>query len=899
MLFHPTYYPTIVAQLVGFILFLERICLIMNSMEQTRITPDAQKLIDETFVEKDGKKKPLGRVTFVQNPVKTFGIIFNHAYPLDVSIIKYCFQGCPFAFHGDEKVWIKKDENISLVKLRDLSNGPGVTELPGTLFLSCDDDGKSCWVPSRGITSFPLGEERHWLKIRSKGGREVVVTNDHDCEIWTRDGWKRIKAEDLRLGDCLPFLHTLNQESNFTNPKPIIGTSLETAFVGGVMLGDAYLGTKTRDSTVTVSLNYTTKEWIAEKLIGLGSKEGSFTNNGTQNILVSNRSQWQEWLGTALSLNKKIPSNMFSADNEHIAAMLSGLFHTDGHIDYEKRRWQFSSISKDLVDGTNILLSRLGIATSRWVQKERGHSSECFHVVASDEDCEKLISILGRPHELSTRKRVGGWLRMTPNQLMDGCHGKWFAQNEPTAYSSKTSKYRYPSIFAETMRNSDAWCSPIEDIQMIEPLAEDYGFCPIETPHKRIVTSNLLIIDQCFATSNKRAVGDVIGKLEDPTDQFLKMIQKSNSPGYNPQSLQEWCLHHKYPTVFSNNVDPFLPASEEQYKIGERVLRTALEYKQPLFIQTKEVFYGDTVRDLIIEGKDLFHLYVSISTLDYDKAKQYETVAVTPLERLERIKYLTDRGVTVTVALNPYVPEWEPNLKKYFQAVKDCGAVGVYTYPLHLTSTQKKVMPKRMGQFVAQSNRYEDFYEDVKIMEVICKSLELKLHYPRRMPDDFYNGNGMWSQDKIWPIDPQVFLEKVHEVYLSEKMPVKIEWKDIDKFFTQFKEWENVFDMSAFAGVLWTDNATYFDVRATLGKKNKMKNIVKYVWNNPESQDLFFQFYNTLFILVDGEGMKNNESEYVLDDNGDVIYIYDPEYSKDGYYIDQNDSDFKDFVELD
>ena len=171
----------------------------------------------------------------------------------------------------------------------------------------------------------------------------------------------------------------------------------------------------------------------------------------------------------------------------------------------------------------------------------------------------------------------------------------------------------------------------------------------------------------CFANINRRVNDSVVGKVEDPTDQIYNLFNKANGPGYNPNNFMEYLVHHKYPIMFSNNVDPFMPESEEQFKIGERVLTWALEFKQKLFIQTKEVYYGPKIRDLIIQGKDLFQLYVSISTLDESKAKIYETVRVTPAMRLKRIRDLADHGVDVTVALNPYVPEWQPDLVSYFE----------------------------------------------------------------------------------------------------------------------------------------------------------------------------------------------------------------------------------------
>jgi hypothetical protein len=106
--------------------------------------------------------------------------------------------------------------------------------------------------------------------------------------------------------------------------------------------------------------------------------------------------------------------------------------------------------------------------------------------------------------------------------------------------------------------------------------------------------------------------------------------------------------------------------------------------------------------------------------------------------------------------------------------------------------------------------------------------------------------------------------------------------------------------MNQFAGVLWTDNETYFQVKSTLGSKQSIRNIVRYIWNNPTSQDHFLQFYTDVYQLVDGGGKKEGDAEVVLDDNEDAIYVYDPTYTLDNRYYDQADPRLADveFVEL-
>lgn len=404
----------------------------------------------------------------------------------------------------------------------------------------------------------------------------------------------------------------------------------------------------------------------------------------------------------------------------------------------------------------------------------------------------------------------------------------------------------------------------------------------------------------CFATANKRANGDVKGKMDDPTNHFVRLLDKAKGQGYNPENIIEYCLHENYPIMFSNNVDPFLPASEEQYQLGQRVLEACLEHGQRLYIQTKEVYYGEKVKELLIKGKDIFHLYVSISTTEYDIAKKYETVAVTPETRWERIKELTDAGVTVTVALNPYVPEWQPDLVKYFDKVKECGAIGVYAYPLHLTKKQQEVMPNRFGDFKERANRYPEFYEDAKLMEQLCNERGLKLHYPRRLPDDFYNGNGLNTMTEMWHIDPHWMLNTIHEIWLEHKMPIYLTWKDVDDFFKRFPTWNAAFKINGFAGTLWYDNETYFAVKGTLGTKNKIKNICRFMWNNYDIVDAWFMYFLDCYPLVTTEDCEPGEHEEVTDDNGDAIYVYDPEWSGNKWFWDQNspEGQAKEILEL-
>lgn len=402
----------------------------------------------------------------------------------------------------------------------------------------------------------------------------------------------------------------------------------------------------------------------------------------------------------------------------------------------------------------------------------------------------------------------------------------------------------------------------------------------------------------CFSNLNRKANDEVVGKTEDPTDSFLRLMFKAGGQGFDSQNIIEWCLNKKYPVVFSNNVDPFMPASEAQFKLGERVLRACLESRQPLFIQTKEVYTNDTIKDLLIQGKDLFRVYVSISTLDYETAKKHETIAITPEERLKRIKVLSDAGVKCIVALNPYMSDWQPNLDAYFKAAKEAGAVAVYTDVLHFSQTQKKVVSKaKLGQFIEKSNDYASFFEDVKLMKVLAKKYDLALGWNGSIEDSAYKESffGSWKE-QVWPIHAEGLIEKIHSIWLEEKAPIVITWPAIDAYFSKFPEWNNIFRVNGFAGLMWLDNESYFQAKSALGAKNKLKNIIRFLWNKDQMDTKFLFKYENMFLMADSEGSKEDEIEILRDDADDQILVYDPNYKGDPLYFDQS-SDYASKVE--
>lgn len=399
----------------------------------------------------------------------------------------------------------------------------------------------------------------------------------------------------------------------------------------------------------------------------------------------------------------------------------------------------------------------------------------------------------------------------------------------------------------------------------------------------------------CFAVANRKAKDEVLGVSEDPTDYVIKKIQKSHSPGYNPRDYFEVMIRERYPIVFSNNVEPFLPAAEEKYRLGERMLKTCLEYKQVLRIQTKEVFTPN-VRDLIVEGKDLFNVYVSVTTLDDEIALKHETGCIPPSERLKRIEYLTSRGVEVCVGMNPFIPEWHTSpgktLKDFVKRIKDSGAVGIYTDPFHLTKKQEAVIAKDMLKY--QFNRFNEFFTfEVPLLEEWCAEVGLRLYYQGRHNDNFYKG--FTERFKIFPFTGHHYARELYRIWKEQgENPLLVTWKSLEGFYSSHPLWNHVIDVAGVDPVMANSTEGHRQVRSALGIKNTFGNILKFMFNNPGRPSGFIDAYCPYLVDYDDDGGLEN----MEDDDGNLYYIYDPNRLYEDDFIIYSGEPLPDLVEL-
>ena len=144
--------------------------------------------------------------------------------------------------------------------------------------------------------------------------------------------------------------------------------------------------------------------------------------------------------------------------------------------------------------------------------------------------------------------------------------------------------------------------------------------------------------------------------------------------------------------VFSGVTDCFQPA-ERDFQLTRQCLEVALKCRQPVGIITKNAL---VTRDLdILQGlaaSHLVHVFVSITTLDSDLARDMEPRTSIPSARLRAIRMLAEAGVPVGVMVAPVIPALnDSEIPGILEAASDAGATTASYVLLRLPLTVEPV----------------------------------------------------------------------------------------------------------------------------------------------------------------------------------------------------------------
>lgn len=368
----------------------------------------------------------------------------------------------------------------------------------------------------------------------------------------------------------------------------------------------------------------------------------------------------------------------------------------------------------------------------------------------------------------------------------------------------------------------------------------------------------------------------------DPTDSVINKFRKSLSDNYNSQNWIEYFIHHRYPLVFSNNVDPLGP---QDNNVGSTVklLQFFADVQYPVFFQTKKVYTDETL-PFILENKNLA-VYVSINSTDDAKTKMIETNATPPSERIEKMRYLCKKGKYVIMAINPWINEVADPIMDMVHLAKDIGCQGVYFDFIHFTdgqASQLKINGKHLTDYTIEEymqrgpegvnfvlDRYLEFVE-------AARECDLNYYYnPAFSPylgDNFITPQavGDFFENKLMT-NRTLFMNYMNTAVAKYKKPIVFSREELMAFYSEVPYMQNKFnsyDLFSMYNQKVTESPAEF-INA-LGKTCTMENFYRFLWeksmDNPE----------WLFRL-DGLVTMRVDDALEVDENNSVLYCYYPD----------------------
>lgn len=146
------------------------------------------------------------------------------------------------------------------------------------------------------------------------------------------------------------------------------------------------------------------------------------------------------------------------------------------------------------------------------------------------------------------------------------------------------------------------------------------------------------------------------------------------------------------PITFSGVTDCYQPA-EREFRLTRQCLEVVLECRQPVSIITKNAL---VLRDLdLLQGlaaNHLVHVYLSITTLDPDLARDMEPRTSIPSARLRAVKMLAEAGIPVGVMTAPIIPGLnDSEIPQILEAAKGAGAIAASYILLRLPLTVEPI----------------------------------------------------------------------------------------------------------------------------------------------------------------------------------------------------------------
>lgn len=158
----------------------------------------------------------------------------------------------------------------------------------------------------------------------------------------------------------------------------------------GIFIGLFLAEGNINDNTIYITNNNSNirdfvKEWFDEHHISWTEKIRKNNANGTSSSIAGNCSVLSEFINKLVgkgSANKYVPSEAFIAPEEFVIGLLNGYFSGDGTI--SSNSIEACSASKRLIEGINMLCSRIGVFGKTFVTQLKTNNFETKNILPSN-----------------------------------------------------------------------------------------------------------------------------------------------------------------------------------------------------------------------------------------------------------------------------------------------------------------------------------------------------------------------------------------------------------------------------------------------------------------------------------------------------------------------------------
>ncbi len=303
--------------------------------------------------------------------------------------------------HAEEDIFVKKGREIRKITVDELFEAYkgkeidkewfGVKEPIETISLN-PDTGKLEWAE---VGKFLKVSEDEMVSIEAMDGKTMNVSKNHLVAVFTEEGIKTKKAEDISEED---FLLVLKDGSGILNTDKKEIDEKMAWFIGLFIADGNYLYDSRYEEEVLRGVQITfnrkekaliekTKE-VVKKLLGYEMKfilDKRYENSLRGYIY---HSEFAKKLKEEMGVSKygKLPNWIWSADSETVEVFLEGFFDGDGYEGGKEIHINDFQLSKEL----NLLFQLVGISVT-YRRREKSQIIRIQHVLGRGSNGKKVV----------------------------------------------------------------------------------------------------------------------------------------------------------------------------------------------------------------------------------------------------------------------------------------------------------------------------------------------------------------------------------------------------------------------------------------------------------------------------------------------------------------------------